>query len=90
MFILAATNWPWDLDEAILRRLSKWIYIPLPDETARKKIFEIKFKDIPIEENIDWDEIVKRTNMYNSDDITNVCWDASLIPFSDKMNDIMD
>lgn len=40
--------------------------------------------------DIDWDEIVARTHLYNSDDITNVCWDASLIPFQNKMNEFMD
>ena len=58
MFILAATNRPWDLDEAILRRLSKRIYIPLPDENSRRKLFHLKFKDIKLDDLIDWDQII--------------------------------
>ncbi len=38
---IAATNAPWDLDDAVLSRFQKRIYIPLPDAEARKSILEI-------------------------------------------------
>ena len=44
--VLAATNRPWDLDEAIRRRLEKRIYIPLPTAIGRQQLFKINLKGV--------------------------------------------
>lgn len=44
IFILAATNIPWDLDPAILRRLEKRIYVSLPDANERREILQSYFR----------------------------------------------
>ena len=43
VMVLAATNFPWDIDEALRRRLEKRIYIPLPNEDGREALVIIKF-----------------------------------------------
>ncbi|KAK9830191.1 hypothetical protein WJX72_010220 [[Myrmecia] bisecta] len=41
IFVLAATNLPWQLDAALLRRLEKRIFVPLPECTARQQMLEV-------------------------------------------------
>lgn len=42
--VLAATNFPWDIDEALRRRLEKRIYIPLPEKEERLELLNINLK----------------------------------------------
>lgn len=78
--VLGATNLPWDLDPAVIRRLDKRIYIPLPEPSARKKLFQILLKDTKVEEGIDWDLLVTKTELFSGDDLKNLCRDASMMP----------
>lgn len=73
IMVLAATNRPWDLDEAMIRRLEKRIYIPLPEETGRRRLFEINSKNIKLDEKIQWENLIKKSKGYSGADIANVC-----------------
>ncbi|RDX92291.1 Katanin p60 ATPase-containing subunit A1, partial [Mucuna pruriens] len=76
VMVLAATNFPWDIDEALRRRLEKRIYIPLPNFESRKELIRINLKTVAPDVNID--KVAGRTEGYSGDDLTNVCHDASL------------
>ncbi|XP_020223152.1 katanin p60 ATPase-containing subunit A1 [Cajanus cajan] len=78
VMVLAATNFPWDIDEALRRRLEKRIYIPLPNFESRKELIRINLKTVEVAPNVNIDEVARRTEGYSGDDLTNVCRDASL------------
>ena len=79
VIVLAATNVPWELDEALRRRLEKRIYIPLPSAEGRKELLKISMKDVDISEDFDMEELAEAMHHYSGADISNVCRDASLM-----------
>ncbi|XP_077211878.1 katanin p60 ATPase-containing subunit A1-like [Tasmannia lanceolata] len=78
VMVLAATNFPWDIDEALRRRLEKRIYIPLPNFESRKELIRINLKTVEVAPDVNVDGVARRTDGYSGDDLTNVCRDASL------------
>ena len=79
--VIAATNRPMDLDEAALRRLTKRIYIGLPDEPARLGL--IKKLMSQVDSNFssnDFHQIVKFTQGYSSADLNSLCKEAAMVP----------
>ena len=83
--VMAATNRPWDLDEALRRRFEKRIYIPLPNEKGRNELFKINLKNIKLLNDINFDELVKRTEGYSGHDISNLCREAAFMPMRRNM-----
>lgn len=78
VMVLAATNFPWELDEALRRRLEKRIYIPLPDQGARRELLGINLRGMSVAADVSLDELAERTEGYSGDDLTNICRDASM------------
>lgn len=75
IFVLAATNRPWDLDDAILRpgRFDIQIYTPLPDATARMKMFRLYLKNLSFVDSIDYEKLAQITEGYSGADISYIC-----------------
>jgi transitional endoplasmic reticulum ATPase len=81
--ILAATNRPDMLDDALLRpgRLERHIYVPAPDEESRKKIFEVYLGGETgniLAEDVDVDVLVKQTDGYVGADIEALVREAKM------------
>ena len=83
--VLAATNRPMDLDEALRRRLEKRIYIPLPNEKGLKQLFDINLKGIKLAEDFDVNKLLKKLKGYSGADIANVCREAAMMPMRKKI-----
>lgn len=79
VMVLAATNFPWDLDEALRRRLEKRIYIPLPETVGRLELLKINLRGVNMADDVALEEIAKQMEGYSGADITNVCRDASMM-----------
>ena len=68
VMVLAATNFPWDIDEALRRRLEKRIYIPLPSAKGREELLRISLRELELADDVDlasiaetWKVILVRT-----------------------------
>uniref|UniRef100_A0A673CZ50 Katanin p60 ATPase-containing subunit A1 n=1 Tax=Sphaeramia orbicularis TaxID=375764 RepID=A0A673CZ50_9TELE len=79
VMVLAATNFPWDIDEALRRRLEKRIYIPLPTASGRVELLKINLREVELAADVDLDLIAEKIEGYSGADITNVCRDASMM-----------
>ncbi|GAB4837166.1 Katanin p60 ATPase-containing subunit A-like 2 [Ancistrocladus abbreviatus] len=80
VFVLAATNLPWELDAAMLRRLEKRILVPLPDPEARRAMFEELLPSSPSQAELPYDMLVERTEGYSGSDIRLLCKEAAMQP----------
>mmetsp|Transcript_13562 Transcript_13562/g.12279 ORF Transcript_13562/g.12279 Transcript_13562/m.12279 type:complete len:727 (-) Transcript_13562:463-2643(-) len=89
VMVLATTNCPWDLDDALRRRLEKRIYISLPDMSARIDLFNICLSKISMKSNdIDPISLASLTDGYSGADIYILCREASMMPLRRLMTDM--
>nr|XP_034839596.1 katanin p60 ATPase-containing subunit A-like 1 [Maniola hyperantus] len=85
VMVLAATNFPWDIDEALRRRLEKRIYIPLPTQEGREMLLQINLREVKVHPEVDLRAIAEKLDGYSGADITNVCRDASMMSMRRKI-----
>ncbi|XP_041464667.1 katanin p60 ATPase-containing subunit A-like 2 isoform X3 [Lytechinus variegatus] len=96
VFLLAASNLPWELDHAMLRRLEKRILVDLPVLEARRAMIEYYLPSVlnpdcalSINTDIDYDYLAEKTEGYSGSDLRLVCKEAAMRPVR-KIFDILE
>ena len=85
VFVLAASNLPWELDRAMLRRLEKRIMVGLPNEEAREAMLrqflpaEVVPPPVRIQADLDYKKLAIHTEGYSGSDLKLVCKEAVMM-----------
>ncbi|KAF5732445.1 ATPase family AAA domain-containing protein 1-A [Tripterygium wilfordii] len=87
VMVLAATNRPSELDEAILRRLPQSFEIGMPDQRERAEILKVILKGEKVEETIDFDYISSMCEGYTGSDLLELCKKAAYFPIRDLLDE---
>ncbi|ESQ47918.1 hypothetical protein EUTSA_v10019988mg [Eutrema salsugineum] len=87
ILILGATNRPFDLDDAVIRRLPRRIYVDLPDAENRMKILNIFLAQENIETGFQFDKLAKETEGYSGSDLKNLCIAAAYRPVQELLQE---
>lgn len=77
-FIMVATNRPFDLDDAVLRRLPRKILVDLPTKDDRAAILRLLLRDETLDSSVSLEEYAKRSSFYSGSDLKNVCVAAAM------------
>ncbi|MDJ0271395.1 MAG: CDC48 family AAA ATPase, partial [Aigarchaeota archaeon] len=86
--VLGATNRPDILDPALLRpgRFDRVLYVPPPDRNARLAIFKIHTREMPLDQDVDLEQLAALTEGYTGADIEAVVREAALIAARENIN----
>ncbi len=87
VFVMIATNRPFDLDDAVLRRLPRKLLVDLPLEADREAILRIHLRDETIEPSVNLAHLAARTPLYSGSDLKNVAVAAALAAVRDENAD---
>ncbi len=78
VYVIGATNKPWDLDWAFIRRFQKRILVPLPDNSTRLSMLKLYSSNLKIDADVDLCELARLSEGFSGSDIRDVCQSAQL------------
>jgi transitional endoplasmic reticulum ATPase len=87
VIIIGATNRPDILDTSLLRpgRFDRLLFVPAPDVEARKEIFKIHTKNMPLDKDVSLDELSNMTDGFTGADIEGLCREAAMLSLRDNI-----
>ncbi|HKZ88399.1 MAG TPA: AAA family ATPase [Candidatus Bathyarchaeia archaeon] len=78
VYVIGATNKPWDLDWAFIRRFQKRILVPLPDNHTRLMMLKHYMSTLQTDQDMDLHELARLSEGFSGSDIRDVCQSAQL------------
>ncbi|KAH7923865.1 AAA-domain-containing protein [Leucogyrophana mollusca] len=78
VIVIGATNRPFDLDDAVLRRLPRRLLVDLPGEKEREEILKILLRDENLSSDMDLKALAKQTESFSGSDLKHLCVSAAL------------
>ncbi|KAH8106988.1 AAA-domain-containing protein [Cristinia sonorae] len=78
IMVIGATNRPFDLDDAVLRRLPRRLLIDLPGEKEREEILKILLRDETLKDDVDIKALAHKTQAFSGSDLKHLCVSAAL------------
>ncbi|KAK8198585.1 hypothetical protein M8818_006452 [Zalaria obscura] len=78
VFMMVATNRPFDLDDAVLRRLPRRLLVDLPVAKDRESILGIHLKGETLDPEVSLAKLAEQTPLYSGSDLKNLCVAAAL------------
>lgn len=87
IYVMAATNHPERIDNAILRtgRIDELIYVDMPDKEARESLFRLKLSNLPTVNNLNLSQLADMTKGFNCSDIGYIVQVASRRMFNESI-----
>ncbi|MGB8019719.1 MAG: AAA family ATPase [Candidatus Nanopelagicales bacterium] len=85
LFVLGATNAPWDIDAALRRpgRFDRSAFVEPPDHAAREQILRTHLAGLPVDPGLDLAELTRRTPRFSGADLAHACQAAAELALVD-------
>jgi SpoVK/Ycf46/Vps4 family AAA+-type ATPase len=87
ILVLGATNRPYDLDDAVLRRMPRQFFFDLPGVGEREQILRVQMREVRMDEDVDLTRVAEDSDEYSGSDLKEVCRYAVMMPIREVLEE---